>query len=93
MYIYCVGNQQKIKEPLTQDRKQFCQIMVNLPSSEDNFCGQVNQSVRYVHSCLESAIPNKTNTNKLRKSLVLESCVWVASSAAQAWFDRRIKNH
>ena len=62
-------------------------------SSQHHFCGQVNQSVRYVHNCLESAILIKTSTsNHSHKSVVLESTAKL-SLGYQFGFDRRFKNH
>ena len=45
-------------------------------SSEVDFCGQVNQSVRYVHRCLDLALLIKISANKPSwKSVVFESSV------------------
>ena len=44
--------------------------------SEGDFCGQVNQPARYVHSCLQPATLIKMSTNNhSRMSVVLESSV------------------
>ena len=51
-------------------------------SSEGHFGGQVNQSVRYVHSSVELAILIKMNTNNpTPKSMVLKSCARLAAKA------------
>ena len=49
---------------------------INHLHSEDKCPGQVNQSVRYVHSCLWLAILIRMSTNNPSvKSMVLESSV------------------
>ena len=54
-------------------------------SSEGDIFGQVNQSVTYIHSCLQLAILIKTNTNNPSRMSVVQA--WSASAAAlQAWF-------
>ena len=69
---------------------------INHLISESHFCGQVNQSVRYVHYCRQLVILIKISTNNpSRKSVVLESSVKpsLLSNQTKAWLDSRFKNH
>ena len=45
--------------------------VINPLSSEGDLCGQVNQSVRYVHSCPQLTILIKMSTNSPSRKLVV----------------------
>ena len=47
--------------------------IINPLCTEGDFCEQVNQSVRYVHSCLDTVIQIKMSTNNSsQKSAIVE---------------------
>ena len=72
----------------------YYKVILNPQSSAGHFCGQVNQSIKYVHSCLKVAILIKRTNNPNPKSVVLEFCQTKPRElAAKDWFERRYRNH
>ena len=68
-------------------------VLHNPLISDGRSAAQVNQSARYVHSCLALVMMIIMNTNSpSQNSVVLESDSSV-SSAAKTCFDRRFNNH
>ena len=59
--------------------------LINPQNSQGDFCGQVNQSVKYVNSCPQLVILIKTSTSNPSQWFLdlLSNHAWTASSAAQ----------
>ena len=60
---------------------------------KNRFSGQISQSVRYVHSCLENSILSKMSAkNQSHWFLIYHAIPWLSARQSKAWFVSKFNN-